>query len=175
MRNQKRIPEILNELERIWKEYPDLRLGQIIMIATRPKNPCPEVFYIEDDNIFEGLKLIGKINEANDEKRKKIPYWERYPEIIRIEIEQLTPELVKDFLEVIQVEEPNLIITPRSIMKLIGAPVDDINWMAKQKERVEKLKQILSGLEEQGELEAVEIGYEISKWKACALIKCQHT
>lgn len=35
MRDIKRIPEILKELGKVWLENPDLRLGQIITVATR--------------------------------------------------------------------------------------------------------------------------------------------
>jgi len=55
MRDSERIPEILSNLERIWKDNPDFRLGQLLMVAIRPKNPCPDVFYKEDDEILKGL------------------------------------------------------------------------------------------------------------------------
>ncbi len=55
MRDSERIPELLSNLERIWKDNPDFRLGQLLMAAIRPKNPCPEVFYKEDDEILKGL------------------------------------------------------------------------------------------------------------------------
>lgn len=59
MRDKNRIPIILKELGDIWEKNPDLRLGQIITIATRPKNACPEIFYIEDDKILRGILSIG--------------------------------------------------------------------------------------------------------------------
>lgn len=46
MRDKNRIPKILNELERIWKANPDFRLGELMVVATKPKNPCPSVFNI---------------------------------------------------------------------------------------------------------------------------------
>lgn len=30
MRNPERIPEVLAEIERIWRMYPDMRLGQLV-------------------------------------------------------------------------------------------------------------------------------------------------
>jgi len=36
-------------------ESPDLRLGQLIVNAVRPSDPCPEIFYIEDDGLLKGL------------------------------------------------------------------------------------------------------------------------
>ncbi len=94
MRDINRIPKILSELEQIWKENPDLRLGQLMIIATRPKNPCPEVFYIEDEDILKGIQSIGKKDDTNLGS-EKTPYWEIYPNIIKINIDDLTPELIK--------------------------------------------------------------------------------
>lgn len=55
MRDPKRIDEILGELRRVWEQQPDLRLGQLIVIATRPKDPCSEIFYVEGDKLLDGL------------------------------------------------------------------------------------------------------------------------
>lgn len=162
MRDKKRIPKILNQLEQIWNENPDLRLGQIIMIATRPKSTCPEVFYIEDEEILKGIKSIGKKNESSD-KLKRIPYWEIYPELIRISLDELNLELIKKFVEAVRKEKPNEILTPKSMMKLIGAPIEDLNWLSNQTERINKLAFILKELEESGEIERVEIGYKLKK------------
>ena len=87
MRDKNRMPLILMELEKIWNENPDLRLGQLIMMATRPKGTCPEVFYIEDEDMLRGIMAIGrKVEKPEDNKR--IPYWELYPEIIKIKIDK---------------------------------------------------------------------------------------
>ncbi len=162
MRDKNRIPKILNKLEQIWKENPDLRLGQIITIATRPKNACPEVFFIEDEDILKGIQSIGKESEILESKRR-MPYWEIYPELIKINIEEITFELVKQFIEAVRKEKPNQILTPRSMMKLVGAPIEDLNWLDKQKERIEKLDNLLRVLENNGKIERVEIGYKIKK------------
>ena len=55
MRDPNRIPKILAHLERIWTANPDFRLGQLIMMGTERNQPCPGVFYIEDDQLVEGL------------------------------------------------------------------------------------------------------------------------
>lgn len=60
MRDKNRIPKILQELQEVWVKNPDLRLGQIITIATRPKTTCPEIFYIEDEDILKGIQSIGQ-------------------------------------------------------------------------------------------------------------------
>ena len=161
MRDKNRIPKILNELERIWKANPDFRLGQLMVIATKPKNPCPEVFYIEDEDILKGIQSIGQSTKSSEKKRT--PYWEIYPEIIRIKIEEITPDLIKRFIETVRREKPNQILTPRSMMKLLGAPIEDLNWLNKQKERIEKLDNLLKEFERNDEIEKVEIGYKIKK------------
>lgn len=58
MRDQKTTDEILSLLQQIWKIYPDLRLGQILVCADLAfeKNP----FYFEDEAIKEGLKNFLK-------------------------------------------------------------------------------------------------------------------
>jgi len=58
-RDPARITGMLKALEREWREWPDQRLGQIIVNATRYHRPslvCPEVFYIEDDELLKGFE-----------------------------------------------------------------------------------------------------------------------
>ena len=60
MRDPKRIPEILQVLGEIWTKYPDLRLGQIIDNASVESQSKAPVFYIEDDDLLEGLKSLNQ-------------------------------------------------------------------------------------------------------------------
>lgn len=55
MRNPSRIDDVLAALRDAWVESPDLRLGQLIVNAVRPTDPCPEIFYVEDDRLLSGL------------------------------------------------------------------------------------------------------------------------
>ena len=55
MRDPARIDDVLAALRTAWVESPDLRLGQLIVNAVRPTNPCPEVFHAEDDMVLRGL------------------------------------------------------------------------------------------------------------------------
>ena len=64
MRDPSRISETLKNLERIWKDNPDFRLGQLIIIATKPNESCPELFYKEDD-----VMLAELLNFENRTKR----------------------------------------------------------------------------------------------------------
>ena len=55
MRNPTRIDEILSALRAAWEESPDLRLGQLIVNAVRPTDPCPEVFHARDEDLLRRL------------------------------------------------------------------------------------------------------------------------
>jgi len=61
MRDPARIDEVLAALRAAWAESPDLRLGQLIVNAIRPANPCPEVFYTEDDALVRGLNSFREL------------------------------------------------------------------------------------------------------------------
>lgn len=59
MRDPERIPEVLAAVREAWLENPDLRLGQLIYNAARAKRPlppCPGLFYVEDDDLMDGLR-----------------------------------------------------------------------------------------------------------------------
>ena len=55
MRDPARIGVLLDTLRAVWEANPDLRLGQILVIATKPKDPTPEIFHIEDELLLQGL------------------------------------------------------------------------------------------------------------------------
>lgn len=58
MRDPKRIPIILAELQKIWEKQPDLRLGQLIFNAGF-SNDAP-LFYCEDESLMESLRELSK-------------------------------------------------------------------------------------------------------------------
>ena len=62
MRNQERIPEVLEELEEFWKQNPDLRLGQIIANLNYEIMGGNDPFYLEDTDLLELLKQKNKNN-----------------------------------------------------------------------------------------------------------------
>ena len=64
MRDPARIDDVLAALRAAWAESPDLRLGQLIVNAVRPTNPCPEVFYTEDEALVRGLNSIRELLQA---------------------------------------------------------------------------------------------------------------
>jgi hypothetical protein len=57
VRDPARIEPMLNLLRTVWELNPDLRLGQLLVNIVRPKESCPEVFYVEDDEV---VRRIGK-------------------------------------------------------------------------------------------------------------------
>lgn len=49
MRDLKRIVKILKQVQEIWEQFPDLRLGQLIQ-------NLGDVYHLEDDKLIEELK-----------------------------------------------------------------------------------------------------------------------
>ena len=56
MRNPKRIPKILKELEKTWLKYPDLRLGQLIFNLDDALGNY-DLYNVEDKTL---IKLLRK-------------------------------------------------------------------------------------------------------------------
>lgn len=52
MRDINRIDLILDRLKTLWKKYPDLRLGQLILNVLQD----PVLYYIEDEELIETLE-----------------------------------------------------------------------------------------------------------------------
>lgn len=51
-RDPKRIKEVLSKLETVWKQYPDFRLGQLLLNVC---GPC-DLFVMEDEKLMERLE-----------------------------------------------------------------------------------------------------------------------
>jgi len=62
MRDPKRIDEILERLAKVWKQYPDLRLSQLILNIDLdhdgPTDGWPRLFYMEDSELIEEIEKI---------------------------------------------------------------------------------------------------------------------
>ena len=52
MRNPERIDNILERLKVVWKENPDLRLGQLMLAVIK----MDRLFYIEDEALIQALE-----------------------------------------------------------------------------------------------------------------------
>lgn len=64
MRDPARIDRMLETLRTAWTARPDLRLGQLIVVAIQPKQSVPAVFYAEDDLTEAGLEALALIGAA---------------------------------------------------------------------------------------------------------------
>ena len=60
MRDPKRIEPIIKKLEEAWKLYPDMRLGQLLVICANGEN----IFGVEDDKLLRGIQKY--CNEMKD-------------------------------------------------------------------------------------------------------------
>lgn len=47
---------LISELLEAWERKPYLRLGQLLVNIIAPKEPCAEVFYIEDKQLYDKTK-----------------------------------------------------------------------------------------------------------------------
>lgn len=56
MRDPERIPKILKEIEKIWKEHPDLRLGQLIANVVDES----AIYFVEDEDLLNVLREVYK-------------------------------------------------------------------------------------------------------------------
>lgn len=58
MRDPARIDPVLAAIRTVWTEDPDLRLGQILVIAANLSGReviSPEIFHLEDSELMRGL------------------------------------------------------------------------------------------------------------------------
>lgn len=56
MRDKNRIKPILEKIEKLWILDPDLRFGQLVMNIIKPEQSNVEVYYMEDDNLFDKIE-----------------------------------------------------------------------------------------------------------------------
>ena len=55
MRDPKRIPIILAEIEKLWRAVPDWRLGQLVSNLSREGN-IEDPYFVQDDRLLEMTK-----------------------------------------------------------------------------------------------------------------------
>lgn len=56
MRDNSRIQSIIEDLEKLWLENPDFRIGQLFMGITKTGACDPKLFYMEDDEFLIKLE-----------------------------------------------------------------------------------------------------------------------
>lgn len=62
VRNPKRIPEVLKELEEFWNNHSNWRLGQVMSNLSYELLGDNDPFFIEDERLLELLKLKNEKN-----------------------------------------------------------------------------------------------------------------
>lgn len=60
VRDPARIDRMIALLGEFWRRNPDLRLAQIVVVATGTDEPCPSVFYTEDDRVEAALTEMAR-------------------------------------------------------------------------------------------------------------------
>lgn len=60
MRDPARIEPMLMAIKEMWLLQPDLRLGQLLVNVVRPTEPCPDIFYLEDEILLQKLAAYKK-------------------------------------------------------------------------------------------------------------------
>ena len=61
MRDPQRIDRVLATIREAWEKVPDWRLGQLLINAIDPSEPCPELFSIEDSQLE---KLVVRLKDG---------------------------------------------------------------------------------------------------------------
>ena len=63
MRDIDRIRPLLEQMESIWKKYPDLRLTQLLdwVIKSDKDISNRDFFYVEDYELMKALKVLDRI------------------------------------------------------------------------------------------------------------------
>jgi len=77
MRNPKRIPKILDKIQKLWEEKPDMRLGQLLenVFPNRPTmDPkySRSMYNIEDEELVETLTKFYKTEKTFGYKGKEV-------------------------------------------------------------------------------------------------------
>jgi hypothetical protein len=60
VRDPRRIDDVLLAIAEVWTLDPDLRLGQLLIDAVRPGEPCPELAGIEDAELVRWVQAEGR-------------------------------------------------------------------------------------------------------------------
>ncbi len=74
MRDPSRIDPLLEQIRDIWKQQPDMRLGQLMVVMARPAVPCPDLFHLEDDQLAH---RVADYHTAIEDRQFKLRYVKR--------------------------------------------------------------------------------------------------
>lgn len=59
-----RIHLVLDKLRKVWEQNPDLRLAQLVVNAAGTSQPCPDIFFLEDDVLQRDLAAFDAMTTA---------------------------------------------------------------------------------------------------------------
>ena len=68
MRDIERIPRILGEIERMWREHPDERFYQLLI--NQGMIPDSQLWRIEDEELEEHFKKLIESKKCRSKKKK---------------------------------------------------------------------------------------------------------
>lgn len=60
MRDPARIDQVLAVVRKVWQQYPDMRLGQLLVNAVGPSEPCSKIYCVEDTALARKLETLAK-------------------------------------------------------------------------------------------------------------------
>ena len=66
MRDKHRIEPFLIEFGELWKKYPDLRFGQLVMNLQAMINKNFDPFYTEDDQMLQAIRSLERKENETD-------------------------------------------------------------------------------------------------------------
>jgi hypothetical protein len=52
--------DLLNAIMEAWSKFPDMRLTQLLINAINPKEPCSEIYAVEDSEL---IKYLNRLKE----------------------------------------------------------------------------------------------------------------
>jgi len=70
MRNSDRIKIVLEQIEQLWITNPDFRFGQLIMNITQTVDYNLKLFYMEEDELLEKIKVLQEQLKKRSRKIK---------------------------------------------------------------------------------------------------------
>ena len=65
-RDPARINGVVNKLREVWIQYPEFRLAQLVFNVSGATQPCPEIFYLEDDALLRGLDSFESQEQSGE-------------------------------------------------------------------------------------------------------------
>ena len=64
MRDPNRISPLLAEFEALWKQHPDLRFGQLVIILQGRLGGTLDPFYTEDEEMLDVIRRLSSQSQA---------------------------------------------------------------------------------------------------------------